>query len=176
MKYIKTFIIRLLYLVGIIKSKIIKPGKSTYPPIGYVRHKREYPDSVFSKLFVHPDQLTDTDDFCASIHKTVKRLFTYKTDIEERWISHYNSVMSNIPFSDDCDGFGCTCAEILHRSGVRNVAIAFCFTETGGGHLVCIADKLMLDNRKPFVIPWDTAGYKFEKIMYLNNPGQWYLF
>jgi predicted transglutaminase-like cysteine proteinase len=108
---------------------------------------------------------------CArEIHAKVYKLFTYVSDqvnfgVPEHWTSHASSVRSGIPFSDDCDGFALTCAELLLE---YNPAIAYCVTKTGEGHLVCILNSWVLDNRYPLPYKLDSR-YKWKQFMYMDD-------
>jgi len=84
-------------------------------------------------------------------------------------------IFKNGLIAHQCDAFSLSCAELLIRLGAdpTKVRIVFCYTETGGGHLVCIADGWVLDNRQRDIIRWDKLPYKWVKSMRLNDPGVW---
>lgn len=118
------------------------------------------------------------------IHDKVHSLFTYKSDrrnykLDEHWTSHANAVERDERFTDDCDGFALTCAELLLRSGVHRskVSIIYCETETGEPHLVCGVNDdnctYILDNRFYSVYEWRSKRYKWLYYMMLDEMGTW---
>jgi predicted transglutaminase-like cysteine proteinase len=119
-------------------------------------------------------------DLARKIHKLVKEHFIWKSDMEihgvpEHWKSYADEVEQGQVFYDDCDSHSLSCAELLIRQGAdpTKVRIAFCYTETGGGHLVCIADGWVLDNRQRDIIRWDKLPYEWVKSMRMDEPGTW---
>ena len=119
-----------------------------------------------------------------AIHHKVKRLFTYtpdqvQFDRPEDWRSHADAVENDEPFKGDCDDFAMTCAELLVRqddTDPSNIGIAFCKTETGTPHLVCLYDRWILDNRREWPVEWDSVGYEWISVMYMSEPGKWLAF
>ena len=114
------------------------------------------------------------------IHAKVLRLFTWAPDQEtfgqfDYWSSFADDVEQDKPFTGDCDNFALTCAELLARAGYdkEDIAIAFCQTETGGYHLVCLYGDKMLDNRQRSVANATLVPYTWKSAMYLNEPGTW---
>ena len=114
------------------------------------------------------------------IHAQVLRLFTWAPDQEtfgrfEYWSSFADDVEQGKPFTGDCDNFSLTCAELLARAGYdkEDIAIAFCQTETGGYHLVCLYGDKILDNRQRSVANATLVPYVWKSAMYLNEPGTW---
>jgi len=110
----------------------------------------------------------------------VRNHFIYVPDMEqfkqpEHWKSHADEVESGQVFKDDCDGFALTAAELLIRNGVGidKIRISACKTETGEGHLVCIADGWLIDNRQRDIWPWNSVPYKWVSCMRLDEPGTW---
>ena len=93
----------------------------------------------------------------------------------DHWASHADAVEAGEIFHDDCDGFAMTCAELLVRAGVdkSKVRLAMCYTETGEGHLVCICDTWMLDNRQRQIKQWDRVPYEWVSSMKMSEPGIW---
>jgi predicted transglutaminase-like cysteine proteinase len=119
-------------------------------------------------------------DLARKIHKLVKEHFIWKSDQEihgvpEHWKSYADEVEQGQVFYDDCDAFSLSCAELLTRQEAdpAKVRIAFCRTETGGGHLVCVAEGWVLDNRQRDIIKWDKLPYKWVKSMRMDEPGIW---
>jgi predicted transglutaminase-like cysteine proteinase len=112
----------------------------------------------------------------------VKRLFIWTSDkvihpdYYDHWMSHADAVDRGEIFRDDCDGFSLTCAELLYRAEYAHdqIRIAYCQTETGEGHLVCLASGWLLDNRQRHVWAWnEITGYKWISSMSLGEPGIW---
>jgi predicted transglutaminase-like cysteine proteinase len=115
------------------------------------------------------------------VHSKVKRLFTYKSDKEQfpdfwdHWKSWADEVEANQLFSDDCDGFCLTCAELLIRQGAKPEDVTICdvTTETGGRHLVCVYGSWVLDNRYYYVPYWKDLNYEWRRSMRMDEPGTW---
>lgn len=126
----------------------------------------------------------------SDIHKKVHKLFTYVPDeknykLTEHWTSHSDDVNANRKFSDDCDGFALTCAELLIEAHVprKDVYAIVCKTETGEGHLVCGAydnktDSVwILENRYDKMYRRDKkSSYDWLFWMDFSDPGQWHKF
>jgi predicted transglutaminase-like cysteine proteinase len=96
-------------------------------------------------------------------------------DYFDHWASHADAVEAGEIFRDDCDGFALTCAELLVRSGQdkETVRIAMCKTETNEGHLVCVCNEWVLDNRQRFIKRWSTLPYEWISSMKMSEPGTW---
>ena len=111
----------------------------------------------------------------------VRSLFIYIPDKEQfsekwdDWRSYANQVELGQIFKDDCDAFAMTCAELLVRRLIPNgvVRIVICKTETGEGHLVCIADGFVLDNRQRAIWNWNQIPYTWVSSMKMSEPGIW---
>jgi predicted transglutaminase-like cysteine proteinase len=116
-----------------------------------------------------------------NIHWEVLTHFVYTPDKEqfpeffEHWMSHADEVEAGQTFRDDCDGFALTCAELLVRGGADEgkVSLVRCLTETGGGHLVCMADGWLLDNRQRTAVRWEDIPYTWQKSMKMGEVGIW---
>ena len=120
-----------------------------------------------------------------NIQKEVWKHFKYVPDIkqymmEEHWTSHADEVEAGLDFSDDCDGFACTCAELLIRRGFKleDVGIIYCTTETGEDHLVCGVDiegiTYILENRFRYIYDWkERKRYTWHYYMKFDNKGMW---
>ena len=118
-----------------------------------------------------------------SVQRLVDRHFNYmrdrvQFDRPEDWRSHADEVERGDSFNGDCDDFAMTCAELLTRRGAdkSEVGIAFCKTDTGVHHLVCMYKGWILDNRRHWAVAWDKAGYEWISVMYLADPGNWMAF
>lgn len=119
------------------------------------------------------------------LQEKVFRLFSYRFDehqymVEEHWTSHADAVENNEVFTDDCDGYACTMAELLLRNGVpaSDIKLIYCITETGEAHLVCGVDSLddtyIAENRFRRVYPWQSKpGYQWKYMMTLDDKGVW---
>ena len=66
------------------------------------------------------------------VHALVEKRFTYVHDdkqymMNEHWTSHANEVLAGDKFSDDCDGFANTCAELLIKEGIdkKDVSVIY---------------------------------------------------
>jgi predicted transglutaminase-like cysteine proteinase len=96
-------------------------------------------------------------------------------DYFDHWQSHADEVEQGLIFRDDCDGFAMTCAELLTRAGVdrSKVRLAFCRVETGEGHLVCVCDGWVLDNRQRKIKRWESLPYEWISSMRMDEPGTW---
>ena len=111
----------------------------------------------------------------------VKNLFIWTSDKEshptyfDHWASHADAVERGDVFRDDCDGFAMTCADLLAREGIDKslIRLAMCRTETGEGHLVCIVDGYLLDNRQRTIWNWNEVPYTWESSMRMDEPGVW---
>jgi hypothetical protein len=62
-------------------------------------------------------------DIAKKVHALVESKFTYIHDDKqymqaEHWTSHADKVLAGEDFSDDCDGFANTCAELLIKEGI----------------------------------------------------------
>ena len=120
------------------------------------------------------------------IHALVESKFTYIHDDKqymqaEHWTSHADAVLADEGFSDDCDGFSNTCAELLIKEGIdkKDVSVIYCVTETGEDHLICgvaIDGKTyILENRFSKIYDWkDKPKYDFKYFMKFDDPGQWF--
>lgn len=119
-----------------------------------------------------------------TIQKTfdqVRSLFIYLPDAEQfpekwdDWRSYANQVELGQVFKDGCDGFAMTCAELLIRRLIPSelVRIVTCKTETNEGHLVCIVDGYLLDNRQRNIWPWNQVPYTWQSSMEMDKPGIW---
>jgi predicted transglutaminase-like cysteine proteinase len=115
------------------------------------------------------------------IHYDVLTHFVYVPDVEyhpdyfDHWESHADEVEQGLVFHDDCDGFAMTCAELLARAGVdkSKVRLSFCQVETGEGHLVCVCDGWVLDNRHRYIKRWETLPYEWISSMKMSETGVW---
>lgn len=96
-------------------------------------------------------------------------------DCFDHWMSHADAVEAGEIFKDDCDGFAMTCAELLIRTGVdkEKTRLTMCKTETGEGHLVCVCDGWVLDNRQRYIKRWDDLPYEWISSMRMDEPGTW---
>lgn len=113
-----------------------------------------------------------------SVAEKVKRQmdsgFRYVSDKErtgrfEYWNSATDAV--NGTWEGDCDDYALTAAELLIERGVdpSAVRIAYCHTETGDGHLVCLVDGVettyAIDNRQSGVWMFSSLPYKWISAM-----------
>lgn len=119
-------------------------------------------------------------DLARKIHRQVRNHFIWTADKKtfgelEHWRSFADEIERGEVFMGDCDDFCLACAELLIRQEAdpAKVRIALCKVETGGGHLVCIADGWALDNRERSIISWDLLPYTWIKYMRMDNPGKW---
>ena len=120
------------------------------------------------------------------VHALVEKRFTYVHDdkqymMNEHWTSHANEVLAGDGFSDDCDGFANTCAELLIKEGIdkKDVSVIYCVTEEGEDHLVCgvavDGKTYILENRYSNPYDWkDKPKYDFKYFMKFDDPGQWF--
>ena len=119
------------------------------------------------------------------VFKKVKDKFTYMSDIKqydrmEQWDHWADAVEAGESFSDDCDGFAITCAELLLRKGAKphEVALIICRLNNGEGHMVCgWSDEettWILDNRSKAVHNWKFfPDYVWLSGMRLHEKGKW---
>lgn len=114
------------------------------------------------------------------IFKQVKDLFIWTSDMEvfkvsDFWRSFANEVERGEIFKGDCDDFSLSCAELLIRKGIEKskIRLALCIVETGDGHLVCIVDNFVLDNRQRSVMEWDKLPYQWIESMRMDELGVW---
>ncbi len=113
--------------------------------------------------------------------KQVKSLFIWQCDsitfgVPEYWKSFVDEVEQSTIFFGDCDNFALTCAELLVRKGMEPglVRLSFCqVPPEGWGHLVCIADQMVLDNRQRAVWHWTKLRYDWVSSMRMDEPGVW---
>jgi predicted transglutaminase-like cysteine proteinase len=110
----------------------------------------------------------------------VRNLFIYIPDqeqfnIPDDWRSHADEVDNNQVFRDDCDGFSMTCAEVLVRNDINKdlIKLVYCLIETGDGHLVCVVDNKLLDNRQRYLWNWSDVPYTWVSYMKMSEPGIW---
>lgn len=110
------------------------------------------------------------------IHSLCIRNFVYTPDREqyelrEHWTSHEHSVRLGETWRDDCDGFALTAAVIALHEGYHpyDIEIAFVRTETGGGHLVCLVEGEMIDNRQRSAVPVSFVDYEWIKGMRMDD-------
>ena len=116
------------------------------------------------------------------IFNLVRKHFTYVSDSkqymqDEHWTSHADSVLLGLDFSDDCDGFALTCAELFMREGY-DTSIIYCITEQGVDHLVCGVNHdnntYIADNRYNYMYKIQNRNsYTWKYFMKLSNPGVW---
>ena len=120
-----------------------------------------------------------------AIHSRVWELFDYEYDIKnyrmnEHWTSHAATVNLGKRFTDDCDGFALTCAELLIEADVprSRISIVYCHTELQETHLVCGVGTgkttLILDNRFSRIYNWQNSNYKWNYYMTFEDIGQWH--
>lgn len=110
--------------------------------------------------------------------------FRYAGDLDdkglvEHWASHADAVRKAGPWRDDCDGYALTAAQLLvedENVPTRDVLLAYCHTETGGGHLVCfVQDSVegqtwVIDNRQREVWSWrDLRGYEWKSALAIGE-------
>ena len=117
------------------------------------------------------------------VQREVKGLFEYvpdsaQFDRPEDWREQSGAVQCGESFSGDCDDFAMTCAYLLWDRGASesDVGIAFCKTENGVHHLVCLYQGWILDNRLDWPVAWDDVGYSYISVMYMDDPGNWLAF
>ena len=117
------------------------------------------------------------------VQREVKRFFNYipdstQFDRPEDWREQSGAVQRGESFSGDCDDFAMTCAYLLWDRGAKesDVGIAFCKTENGAHHLVCMYKGWILDNRRDWPVAWDSVGYEWISVMHLADPGKWLAF
>jgi len=84
-----------------------------------------------------------------TVHSSVLSNFTWKPDSEvfgkpDHWD---RPVKINGHLYGDCDDFSIECYYRLKDLGYAP-ELAYCITETGGGHLVCLCGQYVLDNRE----------------------------
>lgn len=125
-------------------------------------------------------------ELAKNIHSLAFRKFMYASDLSlygkaEDWRSHISAVKEGKHFTDDCDGFALTCADLLLDSGAlkSDVKLIVCYTETGEGHLVCGLDAegttWILDNRCRTIYDFrDRKDYTWVHFMVLSRPGVWF--
>jgi len=113
------------------------------------------------------------------IRAKLKR-FTYRADKGEEWKSLADAVREGKDWSDDCDGYALTAAQLAvedHGVPRENVVLAVCKVETGEGHLVCLITEdgvtRAIDNRQASAWEWSTLPYKWTSGMRLSEPGVW---
>lgn len=114
------------------------------------------------------------------IYNRVRSLFIFVPDKEQfgvidDWRSHADEVDAGKVFRDDCDGFAMTCAELLVRAGFQKslINLCLCTTETGEGHLVCVAEGKVMDNRQRGLWNWNELPYIWLSRMNMGNIGVW---
>ena len=119
-------------------------------------------------------------DLARKVHRQVKDLFIWTADKEvfgesDHWKSFADEVERGDVFKGDCDDFSLSCSELLIRQGTdpTKIRIAYCKTETGVGHLVCICDGWVIDNRQRDIIAWDDLPYEWHKSMRIDEKGIW---
>lgn len=113
------------------------------------------------------------------------RLFTYVHDhrqymVDEHWTSHAKLVQEGKMFTDDCDGYACTMAELLLDEGVpaSDIHLVYCICENGEAHLVCACTDdnktYVAENRYRSVYDWeDRRDYQWMYMMDLDDKGVW---
>jgi predicted transglutaminase-like cysteine proteinase len=131
--------------------------------------------------------MTDEEllELCKETQAKCWGLFNYVHDdkqymMEEHWTSHADEVNEGKEFTDDCDGFALTCAELLMQAGVPKdkLSAVYCVTETGEGHLVTgvvVGDKtIIMENRFKKVYDWNhNPGYTWILFMKFSEAGTW---
>ena len=100
--------------------------------------------------------------------------FRYTTDQEqfgksEDWRSAIDAVRKKAAWRDDCDGHALTAAELAvedYDVPKADVALVYCKTETGGGHLVCFLSSptstWVIDNRQRAI--WSPGQIRYKWI------------
>jgi predicted transglutaminase-like cysteine proteinase len=87
-------------------------------------------------------------DDVVEVHKKVLSGFKYVTDeVQYGRIEDWRIPENCERVIGDCDDFAIACRELLREKG-HEPRLVFCTTETGGGHLVCVLGKMVLDNRQ----------------------------
>ena len=115
-----------------------------------------------------------TDAF--DVFNRVKGGFTYVSDQEQygvredwRFPNDFDNVVG------DCDDFAISCRALLKEKG-HDFRLIYCKTEKGGGHLVCIIGKMILDNRMKFPVEikyLTQKGYELISASGLNPGDEW---
>jgi predicted transglutaminase-like cysteine proteinase len=133
--------------------------------------------------------MSEREERAKACHDRVRNLFIYQSDeksydVIDDWRTHADSVRNFTKFTDDCDGFAMTCADLLvndYNIPAEDVRLVLCLTEGGGGHLICIVDdeddSWAVDNRYSYVMSWkDLSNYTWIAHVKLDDPTQWFAF
>lgn len=76
-----------------------------------------------------------------------------------------------------CATFALLCRLELDKAGIANTLV-YCQTETGGYHIVCSVDGMILDNRQQAVLSntqLEQIGYNFISESGTHKGDQWFL-
>lgn len=117
-----------------------------------------------------------------TIHTRLNAGFRYKAEEREHWQSLADLVRAGATWSDDCDGYALTAAQIAvedYDVPEKDVALVHCTVETGEHHLVCFlsdeASTFVVDNRQSGV--WtpeqlERRGYRWIRGLTIGE-GEW---
>lgn len=101
--------------------------------------------------------------------------FRYKADASEHWQSLAELARTGAAWSDDCDGYALTAAELLVKDeGLDPDAVAICFCKVrGAGHLICLVTiggtTYVVDNIQRAVWDWNRVAYEYVSAMRLGE-------
>ena len=128
-----------------------------------------------------PGHKEDLEDTVQGVHQWALHRFVYVPD-EERWKNspdlwmdeHWETDAELVAdldtkgfVSGDCDAFAKLCWLALRKLNIP-ARLVFCYTETGGGHLVCEASGWVLDNRYMTVVSRqeleERIGYRWQSM------------
>ncbi len=106
-------------------------------------------------------KITDT-------HWEMRGDFTYRRDDDLYGQSEHWAIPTGPDIEGDCEDFALACSQHLIAAGVgwNHQAVAFCITETGGGHLVLFINTdrgvFVLDNRQKTVVGYDVLAKSYQ--------------
>lgn len=113
------------------------------------------------------------------LHQNYKYTLDTKQYGEERMDSHYEVMIADEKWTDDCDGFAATAAEFCIREGYdrEDVRLVIGPLSNGENHMVCalnLDDKtVVMDCNKKNLVDWNRLYFKPKYYMAMNKPGEW---
>lgn len=109
------------------------------------------------------------------IHWRAKRGLPYVRDLDQYGQREYWAIPKRFGVGADCEDFDLWCSQRLIDVGIgwEHQAIAYCKTETGGGHAVLLlkTDRgtYVIDNREKVVRPYAHTKNRYE----MKSQSQW---
>ena len=164
-------------------------GRRRWTPSAWRSFRRRYRKSHVGRVQPRTRPVKGNIDDLLALFDRLRRSFIAKRDKREKWDTHLEAVLKNLPWRDDCDGFVSTSLDVvLHFAYTHPQACAFHRINSGRNkikktkatHGVATVDMdgttWVFDNLKDHLYKMTECPKEYTWLthMRLDKPGKWY--